>query len=331
MYRLLRPLLFALPPETAHAVALHTLRWADKFGLIADCSHDTDPVELMGLRFPNRIGLAAGFDKNGVCVDALGKLGFGFVELGTVTPLPQAGNPAPRLFRLISQQALINRMGFPNDGMHALCRRLQQRRYRGICGVNIGKNAATPIVSAVQDYVACLQAVYGLADYVVVNVSSPNTSQLRTLQQGAALRELLDALLASRAALQARHARHVPLLVKLSADHDDEQLADAARTAAACGIDGIVAVNSTVNRDGVKHRHAAEPGGLSGTPLRSIAVRAVQCVRSAVPAKITLIGVGGIANIDDVRHMRAAGADLVQLYTGLVYRGPRLVRRLASA
>jgi len=324
MYQLIRPLLFALPPETAHSIALSVLRVAHRLGLLSILHRapKSESVSLMGLHFPNRLGVAAGLDKNGTVIDALGALGFGFVEVGTVTPVPQAGNARPRLFRLIEDEALINRMGFPNDGIAAIATRLRARQYRGICGVNIGKNATTPIDRAVDDYVACLRGVYSFADYVAVNISSPNTADLRRLQQGEHLRALLSQLVLTRDELG--HAgRRVPLLVKLTCDLGEDNLIEAAKVAVECGIDGLIASNTTIARDHFDGRTTQE-GGLSGAPLRAPALRSVACIRSAVGSQFPIIGVGGIASAFDAIAMRKAGADLVQIYTGLVYRGPCL-------
>jgi len=340
-YRYLRPLLFALPPEMAHAVTLDGLQLAHRIGLLPLLVPHTNstPLTLMGLRFPNRLGIAAGLDKNVTCIDALGALGFGFIEVGTITPQPQPGNARPRLFRSLSDHALINRMGFPNDGTQAVCERLSKRRYHGIRGVSIGKNATTPLSDAAADYVACLAAVYPYADYVAINISSPNTAELRRLQQGELLRSLLSTLVASRVALTREHERHVPLLIKLTADLDDVELADAARVAVACGIDGIIATNTTVRRDGLKHSSGRssgpssgrEAGGLSGAPLFARALQAVRCIRAEVGSEFPLIGVGGIASAENAVAMRAAGADLLQIYTGLIYRGPALIGEILAS
>jgi len=330
MYALVRPLLFRLEAERAHALTLKLLNAAHGLGLLVPPAAGAAPVRLMGLSFANRIGLAAGFDKNASCVDALGALGFGFVEVGTVTPQPQPGNARPRVFRLPRAGAIINRMGFPNEGVAALCAHLKLRRFRGICGINIGKNAATALECASQDYVACLQAVYPLADYVAVNISSPNTAGLRQLQQEAALAPLLESLLEARSRLAARHGRQVPLLVKLAPDLAPEELDSIARLLGALRIDGVIATNTTVSRAGVESlAHAQESGGLSGRPLQGLALAAVERLRRALGPAITLIGVGGIDGAQSARAMLGAGADLIQLYTGLVYRGPALVRELA--
>ena len=328
-YRLTRRLLFLLPPEAAHAIALQSLKAAHRLHLLPPLPAVSAPVALMGLRFPNRLGLAAGFDKNGAYIDALGALGFGFIEVGTVTLRPQSGNVRPRLFRLREDRALINRMGFPNDGAAIVCERLARRRYRGVCGVNIGKNAATSLDDAANDYVECLRTVHRHADYVAVNISSPNTLELRSLQQKARLSALLTALLESRALLAREHGRCAPLLVKLTADFGEDELASAARTALECGVDGLILVNTTVRREGLRSARQGEVGGLSGVPLFEKAKRAVQCVRAEVGASIPIIGVGGIASADDAALLRAAGADLIQIYTGLVYRGPALTREIS--
>jgi len=332
MYSLIRPLLFALAPETAHGVTLNALRIARRIGVLPAQRADSSPIELMGLRFPNRLGIAAGLDKNASCIDGLGALGVGFVEIGTVTPRPQRGNSRPRLFRLIDDHALINRMGFPNEGQQAICERLRSRRYQGVCGVNIGKNADTPLQDAARDYADCLTAVYSFADYVVVNVSSPNTTGLRNLQSGDALRWLLDALIATRTLLERDRGRHVPILVKLTADLTDADLIDAVRAVLSCGIEGIIATNTTVDRIGLRSAHAKESGGLSGAPLLPRAIHAVECIRAEAGSDFPIIGVGGIGSAADAIAMRKAGANLMQIYTGLIYRGPTLIREiLASA
>jgi dihydroorotate dehydrogenase len=326
-YRFLRPLLFALPPEAAHATTLAALQFAHGLRFVA-ASPSKEPsasVTLMGLRFPNRLGIAAGLDKNGTCIDALGALGVGFIEVGTVTPLPQLGNAKPRLFRLLDDRALINRMGFPNDGIKTVSERLRRRRYPGVCGVNIGKNASTPLADSINDYVLCLTGAYAHADYIAINISSPNTSELRRLQHGELLEKLLSALVESRSKLEVTFGRRVPLLVKLTTDLEHDELSAAAKAAVACGFDGIIATNTTLCREGLRSANAHEEGGLSGAPLFARAAHAVACIREAVGASIPIIGVGGIEKADDAIAMRRAGADLVQIYTGLIYRGPALV------
>jgi dihydroorotate dehydrogenase len=289
----------------------------------------TSGVNLMGLRFPNRVGLAAGFDKNARDVDSLGRLGFGFIEVGTLTPRPQAGNPRPNLFRLEPDEALINRLGFNNEGAEAAVRRLEARRYAGICGVNIGKNFDTPLENSVEDYASCLRTVYGAADYVTVNISSPNTPGLRGLQDPNALRPLLLELANLREQLIPIHGKRVPLLVKLSPDLTDEQLLEVARELRELPVDAIVATNTTIKRPGpLKSAAATETGGLSGRPLHSRSVAVVRSLRAAMGPNFPIIGVGGIASPENGIATREAGADLLQLYTGLIYRGPALVAEL---
>jgi dihydroorotate dehydrogenase len=334
MYALARSLLFALDAERAHGLTLAALRVGHRLGLLGllATAQPAQPVELMGLTFPNRIGLAAGFDKNASCVDAMGALGFGFIEVGTLTPHSQAGNPRPRIFRLSKARAVINRMGFPNEGVAAAAVRLRRRRYTGVCGVNIGKNAATALEEATGDYVTALTAVYEFADYVAINISSPNTHGLRQLQQGEQLRPLLQALLATRAELAERIGWKVPLVVKLSPDLAADELAATAQVIRELALDGVIATNTTLDRTGVAGlRDAERPGGLSGAPLRERAAQVVRDLRALLGPDIPLIGVGGISSAADATAMLAAGADLVQVYTGLIYQGPALVRELVAA
>ncbi len=333
MYRALLPLLFQLDAERAHGLTLSLLGAAHRLGVlrVALPRPPRRPIELMGLVFPNRVGLAAGFDKNAACIDALGALGFGFIEVGTVTPRPQAGNAKPRVFRVREAEAVINRMGFPNGGVAALTARLRLRRFSGICGVNIGKNAATPLAAAGEDYAACLEAVYPYSDYVALNISSPNTPGLRELERAARLRPLLERLLEQRARLAADHGRRVPLLVKLSPDLGGADLSATAALLGALRIDGVIATNTTLERPGIAQLPVArEAGGLSGAPLLERSVTLVRKLREHLGAAIPIIGVGGINSAAAARKMLAAGADLVQLYTGLLYRGPRVVREIAQ-
>ncbi len=325
-YPAVRPVLFALDPERAHALALSGLRVAGRLPTRAPLAA---AVELMGLRFPNRLGLAAGFDKNAIAVDGLGTLGFGFIEVGTVTPRPQSGQPRPRLFRLPAAGALINRLGFPNDGAQVVARRLRRRRYRGIVGVNIGKNATTPISRAVDDYISCLRAVHDVADYVAVNVSSPNTERLRELQVADRLEPLLTALLQERQRLSA--ARPLPLLLKIAPDLERDELAAIARLVARLRLDGIIATNTTVRRALLPAAIGGERGGISGAPLRAAALHTVGELRARLGPDVAIVGVGGIDSPQAAIGMRAAGADLVALYSGLVYRGPSLVAQCVRA
>ena len=329
----MRPLLFALPPETAHALTLAALRC---YGLARVRPGTEPPVRVMGLNFPNRVGLAAGFDKDGIAVAGAARLGFGFIETGTVTPRPQPGNPKPRLFRLPEDAALVNRMGFNNAGAAALTANLrhQRRRLAIPLGVNIGKNRDTPLTAATDDYAACLAAVYDVADYVVVNVSSPNTAGLRRLQAPAATKALVEALVRQRDDLAQRrpNAPRRPLLVKLAPDLTGEDQVATAMTVIAAGADGLVAVNTTLTRaPTLRSPQAAQAGGLSGQPLFPATLAAVQRLRAAIGPEPTLIAVGGVANAADAQALRETGADLVQVYSALVYQGPGLIRTLAAA
>ena len=335
MYPLIRPLLFRLPPETAHNVTLAGLRWLERAHL-AGCLAEpvvAEPVEVMGLKFPNRVGLAAGLDKEGNTIDALGRLGFGFVEIGTITPRPQPGNPKPRLFRLVSHEAIINRMGFNNPGIEAGVANVRaSRNFHGVIGFNIGKNKDTPNEDAGADYLYCLERVYPLADYVTVNISSPNTAGLRELQEEQALRRLVSTLREAQERLAARHGKRVPVLVKVAPDLSDSDIDAAARVLSDLSVDGVVATNTTVARTAVQgHRHAGEAGGLSGAPLMGQATLVLRRLRTRLPESIPLVGVGGIMSGADAVAKMAAGASLVQCYTGLVYRGPELVGECIDA
>jgi dihydroorotate dehydrogenase len=332
IYPLLRTAMFAFPTEHAHALALAALRRAHSFGLVRDRAPDPlKAVTLLGRQFPNRVGLAAGFDKNGRYIDALGALGFGFVEVGTVTPRPQPGQPRPRLFRVREAAALINRMGFPNEGAVAVAARLARRRFAGVCGVNIGKNAATPIAAAVDDYLECFRIVAPHADYVAINVSSPNTEGLRQLEEADNLQPIVSAVVEARRQLQGATTRRVPLLVKVSPDLAPADLVHSARLACEAGIDGIIATNTTLNRSGIAPRWRSQAGGLSGSPLRPLALQAVQLLRTALGTNVAIVAAGGIDSALHARDAFDAGADLVQIYTGLIYRGPGLVREITES
>jgi dihydroorotate dehydrogenase len=336
-YPLARALLFRLDPERAHELTMHwlarlqrsPLAWAVREAMV------DDPIEVAGLRFPNRVGLAAGLDKNARCIDGLGALGFGFIEVGTVTPKPQPGNPRPRLFRLPQANALINRLGFNNDGLEAFIANVKRSSFRQrgrILGLNIGKNAATPIESATDDYLVGLEGVYPHADYVTINISSPNTSNLRSLQGDEALEHLLSAIARKRAELADRHARRVPVFVKIAPDLQEAQVRLIADALQRHDMDGVIATNTTVARTAVTGLpHAEEPGGLSGAPVFEASNRVITQLRAAVGARFTIIGVGGILSAADAVAKIRAGADLVQVYTGLIYRGPALVGAAAAA
>jgi len=337
-YALARPFLFGLDPERAHELTLDSIATLQNTPARRLWSQPqvSDPVTLAGLKFPNRIGLAAGLDKDGRCIDGLGDMGFGFIEVGTVTPRPQPGNAKPRLFRLPQAQALINRFGFNNAGLDAFIANVRRsRRFRangGILGLNIGKNASTPIEQASVDYLAALDGVYAHADYVAVNVSSPNTKNLRALQSDEALDALLGALQRRRAALVRAHGRQVPLFVKIAPDLDEAQVRLIAEALKANGIDGVIATNTTISRDAVAGLpHADEAGGLSGAPVREASNRVIAALRAELGSRFPIIGVGGVMSRQDAIEKRRSGADLVQLYTGLIYRGPSLVKACARA
>ena len=335
MYGLARPFLFALGAERAHGATLGALDLLHRAGasrLVADGVHRL-PTQALGLAFPNPVGLAAGLDKNGAHVDALLALGFGFVEVGTVTPRPQAGNPRPRMFRLPDHQAVINRLGFNNAGVDALVRNVGRARRRGgLLGINIGKNRDTPNASAADDYLHCLEKVYPLADYITINISSPNTAGLRELQEEQALRRLVGTLREAQEALGARHGKRVPMLVKVSPDLSDQDIDAAARVLGDLQVDGVVATNTTVSRFAVQGaRHADQAGGLSGAPLMEKSTAVLRRMRTRLPESIPMVGVGGILSGADAAAKMSAGATLVQLYTGLVYRGPRLVGECVDA
>ena len=334
IYSLVRPLLFALEPETAHHVTLQSLALLSRVGLPP--AGGSAPVacarEVMGIRFPNPVGLAAGLDKNGEYIDALARLGFGFIEVGTVTPRPQPGNPRPRMFRLPAARAVINRLGFNNDGVDRLVENVMRARYRGVLGINIGKNADTPIERAADDYVACLRKVYPLASYVAVNISSPNTRDLRQLQHGAELDRLLGALKSEQRKLANVHGKRVPLAVKIAPDLDAEQIAAIAQLLKRHNVEAVIATNTTTARDGVAGMaHSDEAGGLSGAPIIERATSIVRGLAHSLDGAIPVIGVGGIMSGSDARGKITAGASLVQLYTGLIYRGPALVRECIEA
>ena len=337
-YALTRPFLFGLDPEAAHDLAMAGLQRLQNTP--AQCLWQQlrvpDPVQLLGLRWPNRVGLAAGLDKNGQCIDGLGAMGFGSIEVGTVTPKAQPGTPKPRMFRLPEARALINRLGFNNQGLAAFIANVQRahsfRAQGGVLGLNIGKNASTPIERAVDDYLLGLEGVYAHADYVTVNISSPNTQNLRSLQSDAALDALLSALQQRRQMLAQQHGKNVPLLVKIAPDLDDAQIAMMAATLRRNEIDGVIATNTTVSRDAVQGlQHAGETGGLSGAPVLQASNHVIRLLRQALGPAYPIIGVGGVMSGADARSKIEAGADLVQIYTGLIYQGPALVVEAARA
>lgn len=327
MYSLARRFLFKFDAEHAHHLTLHGLNRAYKLGLLPAVNRHTNPATLMGLELPNPVGLAAGLDKNGEYIDALAALGFGFIEVGTVTPRPQDGNPKPRLFRAPEHQAVINRMGFNNHGIDAMIKNIEASRFNGILGINIGKNAVTPIENAADDYLICLEKAYAHASYITVNISSPNTKNLRALQGGDELSALLTALKNKQAQLAAAHGRYVPLAVKIAPDLDDAQIADIAHVVLQTEMDGIIATNTTIDKSSLgNHPLAGEQGGLSGLPVRDASNRVLQRLAEHLDGKLPIIGVGGIMNGEDAAHKLRLGATAVQLYSGLVYTGPALVK-----
>lgn len=328
MYRYIRPFLFCLDAERAHHLTLSLLQYCPS-------SYFAKPksgiVNAMGLKFSNPVGLAAGLDKNGEYLDALAKLGFSHIELGTVTPRAQLGNPKPRLFRIPSAQALINRMGFNNRGVDALIENVKQARYQGILGINIGKNKDTSLERAADDYLHCLRKVYVYASYVTINVSSPNTPDLRQLQTGEYFRNLIKELREEQLYLADEHHRYVPMVVKVSPDETDETLKQIADVIVSLGVDGIIASNTTCARDAVNTLpHGQEPGGLSGRPLSSASTYCLQILKQIVGDEVTLIGVGGIDSAAMAKEKLQAGASLVQVYTGLIYQGPGLVKEICQ-
>jgi dihydroorotate dehydrogenase len=334
LYPLLRSCLFRLDPETAHHLSMSALKAAEKsgmLGLLSPGDETQDPVEVMGLGFPNRIGLAAGLDKDGDCIDALGRLGFGCIEMGTITPRPQPGNPKPRLFRLIPHEAIINRMGFNNPGIDVGVANVRQSKsFRGVIGFNIGKNKDTPNENAADDYLACLRKAYPVAGYVAVNLSSPNTPGLRDLQGAEASARLLEQLKQEQQKLAAEHGKHVPLLFKVAPDLDEDHIRDLSKVFLDGGLDGLIATNTTLDRAAVtSHPRANEAGGLSGKPLLDKSNEVLRAFASHLGGRIPIIGVGGISSVEDAREKIRAGASLVQIYTSFIYQGPRLVREIA--
>lgn len=336
-YSLLRPWLFSLDPEKAHNLTLSNLDRADQLGLLRYLVKmpAKDPRNVCGITFPNPVGLAAGLDKDGKHIDALGTLGFGFLEIGTVTPKPQPGNPQPRMFRLPQAQAIINRMGFNNDGVDACVKRVRNSAYwqnGGIVGLNIGKNASTPIENAASDYVLAMEAVYEIASYITVNISSPNTQNLRALQGEEMLRSLLGSLHLARESLSDRYGKRKPLFLKIAPDLDVSDINLIADLLLEFGIDAIIATNTTIARDSVKGMEfGTEAGGLSGAPVRSASTQVIRALKTRIGDQLPIIGVGGIMSGADAREKIAAGASLVQLYSGLIYRGPALIAECASA
>lgn len=333
MYKLLRDALFLLPAETSHHLALDSLKLLGKTGLLGKpVALPGKAVRVMGIDFPNPVGLAAGLDKNGEYIEALAALGFGFVEIGTVTPRPQPGNPKPRLFRLPEAQGIINRMGFNNHGIDYLLENVRKARYQGILGINIGKNFDTPVEKAVDDYLIGLRKAYPHAHYITVNISSPNTPGLRKLQYGDELKNLLHTLREEQAKLAQQHGRYVPVAIKVAPDLTGAEIRDMAAVFSAVGIDALIATNTTLDKSSVQGlHHADEQGGLSGGPLTQQATEVIRQFRADLDSRIPLIGVGGIMSGKDAQTKLEAGASLVQVYSGFIYRGPKLVRECVEA
>jgi dihydroorotate dehydrogenase len=331
-YALIRPFLFTLDAERAHELTLGLLAAGGSLGFAPRLPARNNPAQVMGLDFPNRVGLAAGLDKNGTAIDGLDHLGFGFLEVGTVTPRPQPGNPKPRLFRLPAQEAIINRMGFNNAGIDTLLQNVARARYRGILGINIGKNFDTPIERAVDDYLICLDKAYPLASYITVNISSPNTKNLRQLQGASELDALLGTLKARQTELADRHGKYVPLALKIAPDLDAGQIVNIADALRRHRIDGVIATNTTLGREGVETSPlATETGGLSGGPLFEKSTELVRSLAQALAGELPIIAAGGITSGKRARAKLDAGAKLVQLYSGLIYRGPTLVAECVAA
>lgn len=334
MYRLIRPFLFTLPPELAHHLSLPTLGMIRHLHLNKWLFGETPqlPCTVMGLKFPNPVGLAAGLDKNGDYIESLAALGFGFIEVGTVTPRPQLGNPAPRLFRIPTAQALINRMGFNNRGVDYLVERLQKAKFTGVLGINIGKNVYTPLDKASEDYLTCLYKVYPYADYVAINISSPNTPGLTQLQQRDELDRLLNRLKKAQSLLTTEYMKYVPIVVKISPDLTIQELAIIAERLLGYDVDGVIATNTTLSRAGVENFYPAhETGGLSGAPLSVRATEVIRQLSTLLEGKIPIIASGGIMSVTDAQEKIEAGASLIQLYSGLIYKGPWLVKQMVRA
>ena len=334
IYSIAQPLLFQLEAEKAHDLTLTSLRFAEKAGLLSlyPSAPKCQPKTVMGIEFPNSVGLAAGLDKNGVVIDSMAALGFGFIEIGTVTPRPQPGNPKPRLFRVKQAQGIINRFGFNNLGVDQLIQNVQAAKYRGVLGINIGKNFDTPNERAVDDYLIGLRKVYPYATYITVNISSPNTKNLRQLQEKEALDALLATLKAEQKILADQHGKYVPIALKIAPDLDAQQIIEIADLLKQHAFDGVIATNTTLDREAVKGMlHAEEAGGLSGAPVRQKSTQVIQQLSQQLAGELPIIGVGGILSGADAAEKISAGASLVQLYSGLIYRGPQLVHEVCRS
>lgn len=333
LYPIVRFILFRLDPEASHDLTLRWIKWlaSSPLNFLIKQTPVENPVEVFGLKFPNRVGLAAGLDKNGACIDAFAALGFGHIEVGTVTPRPQPGNPKPRLFRLPQAQGLINRFGFNNHGVDQLVENVKNASYKGILGINIGKNFDTPVEKAVDDYMICMEKVYPHASYITVNISSPNTANLRQLQFGEALDELLSAIKDKQNALAEKYSKKVPVLIKIAPDLNDEEVEQLASTFIRHQVDGIIATNTTFSREGVEGlKFADEQGGLSGAPVFDQSTRVLEKLSAIVQEQFPIIGVGGIDSGHSAQAKVNAGAKLVQVYSGFIYKGPGLISQIAK-
>ncbi|MBA56050.1 MAG: dihydroorotate dehydrogenase (quinone) [Pseudomonadales bacterium] len=332
-YKVARQILFSLPTETSHNLALKSIDMGYRLGLTRCFLPKLEaPVELLGLHFKNPVGLAAGLDKNGDHIDALGSLGFGFIEIGTVTPRPQPGNPKPRLFRLPAKLAIINRMGFNNKGVDHLVEQVKRARYDGVLGINIGKNFDTPVEKALDDYLICLDKVYKHADYVVINISSPNTQGLRSLQYGESLDGLLQGMKEAQLRLAEQHGKYVPVLVKIAPDLEPEEVLQIAGQFKKHQVDGVIATNTTLSREGVEHLpHGKEQGGLSGAPVFEKSTEVLKQLCAALDGDMPVIGVGGIVSGQQAADKKRVGASLVQIYSGFIYEGPNLIAQCVRA
>lgn len=333
LYRILRSFLFKLNPEKAHDISLKQLKLTH--GTVLDLFYrqkvQQRPVQVMGLTFPNSLGLAAGLDKDGECIDAFGAMGFGHIEVGTVTPVGQPGNPSPRLFRVLEAQGIINRMGFNNHGVDNLIENIKNSNFKGVIGINIGKNITTPVEQGKEDYLICMDKVYEHAGYIAVNISSPNTPGLRSLQYGEALDELLDTLKTRQQALAKKHNKYVPIALKVAPDLSDEEIISIAQSLLKYKIDGLIATNTTLDREMIKGMsHAAETGGLSGRPLQTKSTVVIKKFAEQLKGEIPIIGVGGIDSVVAAKEKIAAGASLVQIYSGFIYQGPPLVKDIVN-
>ncbi len=334
LYSLIKPALFCLEAEAAHDLTLKTLKTAEKTGLLSLYPQPSacQPREVMGIKFPSPVGLAAGLDKNGAVIDGMAALGFGFIEVGTVTPRPQSGNPKPRLFRVKSAKGIVNRFGFNNLGVDQLIENVKAAKFNGVLGINIGKNFDTPNEKAVDDYLICLRKVYPYATYITVNISSPNTKNLRALQEKEALGELLAALKKAQSALAEEHGQYKPIALKIAPDLDRTQVNEIADLLLEYQFDGVIATNTTLSRAGVEGLpHADEKGGLSGAPVKDLSTQVIQQLSQRLDGNVPIIGVGGILSGADAVEKVAAGADLVQVYSGLIYQGPSLIHELSKS